>query len=127
MKSALSALYLAAGPTGFSTVHNDLPFGRAHAPPPYAAALFQEWFKNRKLMRHCDRSLVRLVLCRSISSQVQGLQQIPQNSMKSDDLIGFCLHPELPAQRRAWSCMWSILTNLKLKTVGGPLSGDLTF
>jgi hypothetical protein len=46
-------------------VHNDLPFGRAHAPPPYAAALFQEQFKNRKLLRHGDRSLFSMVLGRS--------------------------------------------------------------
>ena len=42
------------GPAALRTVHNDLPFGRAHAPPPYAAALFQEQFKNRKSVRHCD-------------------------------------------------------------------------
>jgi hypothetical protein len=38
-------------------VHDDFPLGRAQAPPPYAAALFQETFKNRKLIRHL-RSLI---------------------------------------------------------------------
>ena len=127
------SLVFGSGSAAFRTVHNDLPFRRAHAPPPYAAALFQERFKNRKLIRHCDRSLVSLVLCRS--SQVQGLQQVRQNCMKfGDDLIGLC--PEVSAQRRVCSCDAEHLprkNNLKLKAVGRSssphgvrLSWDLT-
>ena len=51
------SLVFGSGSAAFRTVHDDLPFGRAQAPPPYAAALFQEPFKNRKLIRHL-RSLI---------------------------------------------------------------------
>ena len=46
------------GSTALRTEHNYLPFGGAQAPSPYAAALFQEQFKNREFIRHCDCSLV---------------------------------------------------------------------
>ena len=49
-KSALSALYLAAGSAAFRTLHDDRPFGCADAPPPCSAALRQGQFKNRKLI-----------------------------------------------------------------------------
>ena len=48
------SLVFGRGSAVLRTLHNDLPFGRANAPPPYATALFQEQFKNRKLVRHCD-------------------------------------------------------------------------
>jgi hypothetical protein len=51
------SLVSGSGSAAFRPVHDDLPFGRAQAPPPYAAALFQEPFKNRKLIRHL-RSLI---------------------------------------------------------------------
>jgi len=51
------SLVFGSGSAAFRTVHDDLPFGRAQAPPPYPAALFQEPFKNRKLIRHL-RSLI---------------------------------------------------------------------
>jgi hypothetical protein len=71
-------LVFGRGSAALLTVHNDLPFGRAHAPRPYAAALFQEQFKNRKLIRHCDHSLVSLMFRRSNSWKVQRLPQVRQ-------------------------------------------------
>jgi hypothetical protein len=41
------------GPAAFRTLHDNLPFGRAHAPPPSPASLLQDHFKNRKLVGHC--------------------------------------------------------------------------
>jgi hypothetical protein len=56
------SLVFGSGSTAFRTVHNDLPFGRAQAPLPYAASLFQERFKNRKLIWHCNRSSVLVLI-----------------------------------------------------------------
>ena len=58
----------------FRTLHDNLPFGRAHAPPPGPASLLQDRFENRKLIGHCNRfngSSRVPYLCLSISSQVQ--------------------------------------------------------
>ncbi len=44
-----------SGSAAFRTLHDNLPFGRAHAPPPGPASLLQDHFKNRKLVRHCNR------------------------------------------------------------------------
>ena len=98
------SLVFGSGSSAFRTAHNDLPFGRAHAPPPYTAALFQERFKNRKLIRHCDHSLVSLVLCRLIWSQVQGLQRClaKLHEISDDSILVRC--PEASAQRRMYSC-----------------------
>jgi hypothetical protein len=52
------SLVFGGGSTALRTEHNYLPFGGAQAPSPYAAALFQEQFKNREFIRHCDCSLV---------------------------------------------------------------------
>ena len=52
------SLVFGSGSTALRTEHNYLPFGGAQAPSPYAAALFQEQFKNREFIRHCDCSLV---------------------------------------------------------------------
>jgi hypothetical protein len=44
-----------SGSAAFRTLHGNLAFGRAHAPPPGPASLLQDHFKNRKLVGHCDR------------------------------------------------------------------------
>ena len=44
-----------SGSAACRTLHDNLPFGRAHAPPPSPASLLQDHFKNRKLIGHCVR------------------------------------------------------------------------
>jgi hypothetical protein len=70
------SLVFGSGPAAFRTLHDNLPFGRAHAPPPGPASLLQDRFENRKLIGHCHRfSTVGQAgvpyLGLSISSQVQ--------------------------------------------------------
>ena len=61
-----------SGSAACRTLHDNLPFGRAYAPPPSPASLLQDHFKDRKLIGHCVRFNSGVpYLCRSISSQVQ--------------------------------------------------------
>ena len=93
----------------FRTTHNDLPFGRAKAPPPYTAALFQECFKDGKLIRHCDRSLVSWSCVVRSRSRFKGLRK-NWDEIDNDRIV--VLSPEWPLTR-------SLLeNNLKLKTIG---------
>jgi hypothetical protein len=62
-----------SGSAAFRTLHDDIPFGCAHAPPPCSPAFLQELFKNLKLVRHRDRAL------RSAYKKM-----IPQNEEKSN-------------------------------------------
>ena len=39
-----------SGSAAIRTLHDDGPFGRANAPPPYSAALLQHQFKNGELI-----------------------------------------------------------------------------
>ena len=81
-----------SGSATFRPVHDDVPFGRAQAPPPYAAALFQERFKNRKLIRHGHRSLVNLFFCRFDLVAGSMFTASPVKFQEiGDDLIGFVL------------------------------------
>jgi hypothetical protein len=62
------------GSAACRTLHDNLPFGRAYAPPPSPASLLQDHFKDRKLIGHCvrfNRSSGVPYLCRSVSSKVQ--------------------------------------------------------
>ena len=58
------------GSAAFRALHDDLPFGCTNAPFPRAATLFQQYFKDRQLMRHCDHSFGHPVIRRSIPLQV---------------------------------------------------------
>jgi hypothetical protein len=73
------------GSAAFRALHDDLPFGCTNAPFPRAATLFQQYFKDRQLMRHCDHSFGHLVIRRSIPLQVQrftrNLRQIDNGGM----------------------------------------------
>jgi hypothetical protein len=51
------SLVFGSGSAPVRTLHDNLPFGRAHAPPPSPASLLQDHFKNRKLIGHCHRSI----------------------------------------------------------------------
>ena len=51
------SLVFGSGSAPVRTLRNNLPFGRAHAPPPSPASLLQDHFKNRKLVGHCNRSI----------------------------------------------------------------------
>ena len=94
----------------FRTMHNDLPFGRAKAPPPYTAALFQECFKDGKLIRHRDRSLVSWSCVVRSRSRFKGLRK--KIGMKSTMIGMSSFSPE-------WALTRSLLeNNLKLKTIG---------
>jgi hypothetical protein len=85
------SLVFGSGSTAFRPVHNDLTVGRAHEPAPYAAALFQERFKNRKLIRHGHRSLVNLFFCRFDLVAGSMFTASPVKFQEiGDDLIGFC-------------------------------------
>jgi hypothetical protein len=35
-------------------MHDSRAFGRAHAPPPFSAALLQDLFKDMELVRHSE-------------------------------------------------------------------------
>jgi hypothetical protein len=42
------------GSAAFRALHDNLPFGCTNAPSPRAATFFQQYFKDRQLMRHCS-------------------------------------------------------------------------
>jgi hypothetical protein len=49
------SLVFGRGSAAFRTPYHNLPFGRAHAPPPGPASLLQGHFENRKLIGHGNR------------------------------------------------------------------------
>jgi len=40
-----------SGSAALRTLHDDIAFGCAHAPPPFSAAFLQDHFKNKKLVQ----------------------------------------------------------------------------
>ncbi len=46
-----------SGSAAFRTLHDHVPFGRAHDPAPFSAAPLQEHFENGKFISHRDRDL----------------------------------------------------------------------
>jgi len=50
-----------SGSAAFRTVHDDIPFGSADAPPPSSAALLQGQFKNWKLIQISRSCLAKRV------------------------------------------------------------------
>jgi len=53
------SLVFGTGSAAVRALHDNLPFSRAHAPPPSPASLLQDHFKNRKLVEHCNRFKVK--------------------------------------------------------------------
>jgi hypothetical protein len=47
-----------SGSAAFRALHNDLPLSCPNAPSPCTAALFQQYFKDRQLVRHAIFHLV---------------------------------------------------------------------
>ena len=73
-------LVFGSGPFALRPLHNNLPFGCMHAPPPDAAALFQLQFKNGKSIQALRCSFVPLVFCPSNSAKVQGDASPPHDN-----------------------------------------------
>jgi hypothetical protein len=47
-------LVFGSGSVAFGTLHDGHPFDRANAPPPFPAALIQDYFEGRKSIRHSE-------------------------------------------------------------------------
>ena len=77
------SLVFGSGSAAVRTLHDNLPFGRAHAPPPSPASLLQDHFKNRKLIGHCNRSIDQVEFHTCVVPSRRRVQNLPRGRQNS--------------------------------------------
>jgi hypothetical protein len=77
------SLVFGSGSAAVRTLHDNLPFGRAHAPPPSPASFLQDHFKNRKLIGHCHRSIDRVEFHICVVPSRRRVQNSPRGRQNS--------------------------------------------